>query len=421
VKVVLSRLLSFLILIVFIVGLYALTVATLAIFTEMPDIWLSVIASIAIAASFEPVRIRVQRWTNRLVLGSRASPYEVLSDLSKTLAKAESVEGLLDQTAKRMADGTGADRAAVWLAEGARYRVVGVWPKGTTPDVVDSWQELPGYVTPIESEGTTQGALSVEKRRNDPITPNEEALLDDLAGSAASVLRNLALQAELLTTAEELEASRRRMVEAQDTERRKMERQLDEGAQQLVVSLKVKLNVAARMARADGDDALADMLETMDGEARAAIDQIRLLARGLYPPLLETRGLAPAVRSIADLAAAPVVIETTVEDRFPLETEATVFFCISEAITNAAKHAPGATIHVGISRSGERLDFEVRDEGPGFDRASSKLGSGLQNMADRVEASGGRLVVSSRPGQGTSVKGWVPVAHDSAVLQPALQ
>jgi signal transduction histidine kinase len=405
--------LFFLIMAGLIVSFYALAVAVLKV--------APIFVTVAVALLFEPARVRVQRWVNRILFGSRATPYEVLSDLSKTLARTESIDGLLDATARRMADGTGADQAGVWLAEGDRYRLVGRWPEDARLETPTAWDGLPGHVTPIESEAGRQGALTVERRRNDPITPTEETLLADLAGSAAPVLRNLALQEELMATADELEASRRRMVEAQDSERRKMERQLDEGAQQLVVSLKVKLNVAARMARADGVDELADMLETMDAEARAAIDQIRLLARGLYPPLLETGGLAPAIRSIADQAAAPVMIDATVADRFPLDIEATVFFCISEAITNAAKHAPGATIHVGISSSGERLDFEVRDEGPGFDRATSKLGSGLQNMADRVEASGGRLVVSSRPGQGTSVKGWVPLAHDSAVLQPALQ
>jgi signal transduction histidine kinase len=169
-------------------------------------------------------------------------------------------------------------------------------------------------------------------------------------------------------------------MEIQDLERKRMERQLDEGAQQLVVSLKVKLDVAARLAATEGVEPLAQMLREMAGDAREAIRQIRSLARGLYPALLEAEGLAAAIRSIADLAPVPVEIEANGIDRLPAELEAAVFFCISEAITNSAKHAPGRPVRVRVSSSGDRLHFEVEDQGPGFDPAKARAGSGLRNM-----------------------------------------
>jgi signal transduction histidine kinase len=423
VKLFLSRLLSWVMLAVYIVGVYVVIVGLASMFTTASRWWASVAGAVLIALTFEPVSNRVRRWCNRLVLGDRASPYEVLSDLSQTMARAESVEGLLDQSAERLADGTRADRAAIWVAQGDGFSPVGRWPKDAELARASAWEELPGHITPIDSEAGRLGAMTVERLRSEPITANEDELLGDLAGSTASVLRNLALQSELRATADELEVSRKRMMEAQNLERRRMERQLDEGAQQLVVSLKVKLNVAARLARADGAEPLAEMLETMDAEARAAIDQIRSLAKGLYPPLLEAEGLVAAVRALADKAGAPVVVEVGDLERLPLDLEATVFFCISEAVTNAAKHAQGQTIVVGITRVGERLEFEVEDHGPGFDRASTKLGSGLQNMADRIDAAGGGLQVVSAPGAGTRVLGWVPLEpvgpSELTLLQPA--
>jgi signal transduction histidine kinase len=204
-------------------------------------------------------------------------------------------------------------------------------------------------------------------------------------------------------------------MDVQDHERRRLEQELDQGAQQLVVSLKVKLDVAGRIARKEGADKLADLLEGMGSDARDAVKQIRSLARGLYPPLLQAEGLVTAVRSIAEVSPVPVEVDANEIGRFSPELEATVFFCISEAITNGAKHASGSPLLVRLRESDGILTFEVIDRGPGFDVSTAKSGSGLHNMADRLDGVGGTLEIVSAPGHGTSIRGSVPLTEHELV------
>jgi signal transduction histidine kinase len=421
IDLVINRTVLFVLLAAFITILYATVTVALS---NIGDFGSSIAATAVIALAFEPFRHRAQRWADRVAYGKRANPYEVLSDLTQRLAGAESAYGLLDRTARRLADGTGAERAVVWVAESDSLRPIGWWPENQPPVSPTSWDDLPGHVVPIETASQRLGALTVEKHRGDALTPTEHRLVDDLAGSAASVLTNLALQNSLTDRAEELASSRRRLMEVQNLERRRMERGLDEGAQQLVVSLKVKLNVASRLAHSEGTEPLAQMLDGMSTEAQQAINQIRSLARGLYPALLEAEGLVAAVRSIAEVASVPVDVHADEIGEVPAELEAAVFFCISEAITNATKHGGGKPVRVTITRSEGELQFEVSDEGPGFDQSLVQLGSGLKNMSDRIDAVGGTIAIKSKPGQGTRIQATVPLEVDqelSAVLEPVLQ
>jgi signal transduction histidine kinase len=381
---------------------------------------------IALAAiAFQPVRRWLQRAAHRIVYGRRATPYEVLSELTRTLTSVESTKGVLDRTARRLGEATAAENATVWIVDGDRLHPVGTWPADAEHPRAVGWDRLPGEVTLIGPEGRPLGALTVEKRRGDPVTPTERRLIEDLAGSSASVLHNAALQEELRERAADLAASRRRLMEVQDSERHRMERELDEGAQQLVVSLKVKLNVAARLARADGAEGLADLLDGMDQEARDAITQIRSLARGLYPPLLEAEGLETAVRALVEMSPIPVQLAVDLgEDRLPLELEAAIFFCISEALTNATKYAGEGSVSVVVSRTETAVAFEIADDGPGFESAAAAGGSGLRNMADRLDAIGGALAVEASAGHGTTVRGRVPLTvpvaagHESSTQCP---
>jgi signal transduction histidine kinase len=424
IDLVVNRTVLFVVLAAFITVVNSAVVVAASSLFGTNEVFSFAISVTVLALAFEPVRFRAQRWANRVAYGDRATPYEVLSDLTHRLASSEGSQGLLDRTARLLADGTGSERASVWMADGDGLKLAGRWPSDESEPPRLPWGDLPGHVVAIEAGGERVGALAVEKRRGDSLSANEQLLMRDLAGSSASVLRNLTLQAQLADQAGQIAASRRRLMEVQDLERRRMERELDEGAQQLVVSLKVKLNVAGRLAKAEGADSLAGLLEGMGNDAREAITQIRSLARGLYPPLLEAEGLAAAVRSIADLAAVPVRVEAEDLDRLPPDLQATVFFCISEAITNAAKHAPGRSVQVRLWRSEFGLAFEVADQGPGFDPASTRPGSGLRNMADRIDAAGGSLEVDSAPGRGTVIKGMVPLsgldAGGSDLLEPAL-
>jgi len=409
IDLVINRTVLFVLLAAFITLVYSVTVVGLSALGTGGDLGPSIAATAVVALAFEPVRLRAQRWADKVAYGKRATPYEVLSDLTQRLARTESTRGLFDRTARRLADGTGAERAGVWVAADGGYLLAGRWPEDSWTGSATLLPDLPGTVVAIEAGNDRLGALTVEKRRGDTVTPTEIRLIQDLAGSSAPLLQNLGLQAELEAGAEELAASRRRLVDVQAQERRRLERALDEGAQQLVVSLKVKLNVAARLARAEDAEQLAVMLEGMDQDARQAITQIRSLARGLFPQLLEADGLAAAVRSIAE--SVPVEVEEGGIGRFPAELEATAFFCISEAITNAAKHAPGRVVKVKLEISDGLMTFSVRDEGPGFNLNTVELGSGLRNMADRLDASGGHLQITSVPGHGTTITGTIPT-HD---------
>jgi signal transduction histidine kinase len=251
---------------------------------------------------------------------------------------------------------------------------------------------------------------------------HDQALREHLefVGAAGSValfaLENERLTGSLRSSLRELEGSRTRIVAAADRERRRIERDLHDGAQQRLVALRIKLKLADELVDAEPAHA-HELMREAESEIEEALEEVRSLARGIYPSLLAGQGLAEALRS----AALRVPLSTTVECdglvRYPPEVESAVYFCCLEALQNAVKHARGArSIGVSIKTNGE-LRFEVRDDGEGFDTKSSSAGQGLMNIRDRLAAVGGRLVVHSVPGEGTVVRGTVPV--ESFVAAPA--
>jgi len=221
------------------------------------------------------------------------------------------------------------------------------------------------------------------------------------------VLRNVQLTADLRATIEELRASRRRLVEAQDAERRKIERNLHDGAQQQLIALKIQVGLLEDSA---GDPAAIRQLTPMlkDGLG-AALEDLRDLARGIYPPLLADRGLAAALEAQARKAAVPVEVAADGVGRYPQELEAVAYFCCLEALQNVAKYANASHAVVRLSEGGGRLVFEVEDDGSGFEPGLTRYGTGLQGMADRLDAVRGSLEVRSAPGRGTTVVGRLPV------------
>lgn len=256
------------------------------------------------------------------------------------------------------------------------------------------------------------GEISVSKAPGEQINLGEEKLLTDLASQAGLAMRNLRLTAELKQRLVELQASRQRIVKAQDEERRRMERDIHDGAQQQLVSMSVKLGLVRNLLSRDAQKAGA-LLEELRGEASEAVETLRDLARGLFPEILTEQGLKSALEShIAKMDLSATV--TGEIGRFDLEIEANVYFCIREALQNASKHAPGAQIVVSLAYDDGQLVFSVKDEGPGFVPDQVKTGSGLQNMRDRIEARGGHLEISSVPGRGTGVTGTVPVRQSTA-------
>jgi signal transduction histidine kinase len=222
------------------------------------------------------------------------------------------------------------------------------------------------------------------------------------------VLKNVGLTAELLARLDDLRASRQRLVSAQDQERRKLERNLHDGAQQDLVAIKVKLGLAEMFAAQDPSKAKAMLLE-LAADADDALDTLRDLARGIYPPLLADKGLTAALESQARKATMPVEVVGNGIGRYPQEIEAAVYFCVLEALQNVHKYAEATQATVRLSEVDGELHVEVQDDGQGFDVGSQKQGSGTQNMEDRLDALGGGIEIRSRPGKGTMLKGFIPV------------
>ena len=258
------------------------------------------------------------------------------------------------------------------------------------------------------------GVLVVQERHRVPLTSVEERLFAGLASQAGLVLRGVRLRAELelrleelSTRARELRASRQRVVDAQDAARRRLERDIHDGAQQHLVALAVNLSLAGTLAgrapeRAD------DLLAAQEAAAEETVATLVRLSRGIYPPLLEANGPGAALRAAVEHAGAPVLVDDAGVGRYPPNVEAAAYFCCLEAVQNATKHAGPATIRVTLRGGPGGLGFTVEDDGAGYDPAATPPGAGLANMRDRVESLGGTLTAESRPGRGTRVRAELP-------------
>jgi signal transduction histidine kinase len=380
-----------------------------------PNLVLSIIATGIVAVAFQPVRERLQKVANRVVYGKRATPYEVLSQFSERVAETYAGGEALPRMARVLAEGTGADRADVWLRTGATLRLSASWPERAREEepllVRDqALPEVPGAdrAVAVRHQGELLGALAVTKRAGESLTPIEQKLVDDLAQQAGLVLKNVGLTSELLARLDDLRASRQRLVAAQDQERRKLERNLHDGAQQNLVAIKVKLGLAEMFAAQDPGKAKA-MLVELAAAADEALDTLRDLARGIYPPLLADKGLKAALSAQARKATLHVRVEADGVGRYDQDVEAAVYFCCLEALQNVQKYADATKATIRLSEADGGLRFEVEDDGKGFDPATQKKGSGTQNMEDRLDALGGSVEVRSAPGHGTAVVARLPL------------
>jgi len=385
-----------------------------------PDLGLSILATAIVAIGFQPARERLQRVANRLVYGTRATPYEVLSEFSGRVAESYAAEDVLPRMARVLQEGTGAQSAVVWLRHEQQMRPVATYPQSTDGlgPMLMSGNALPHIpadrAVAVEHQGELLGALSVTKRRGESLTPLEAKLLDDLAHQAGLVIKNVGLTSQLMQRLEELRTSRQRLVQAQDEERRRLERNLHDGAQQHLVALKVKLGLVETLAAKDPAKANA-MLEQLKSDTDDALETLRDLARGIYPPLLADKGLGTALAAHARKATVPVTVEADGIGRYSPDVEATVYFCVLEALQNVQKYAQASHATVRLGEQSGALQFVVEDDGQGFDPSTAKKGAGLTNMADRLDAAGGSLDMVSNPGAGTTVCGTLPVQ----VLVPA--
>ena len=395
-----------------------------------PNLALSILATAIVAVAFQPVRERVQRLANRLVYGKRATPYEVLSQFSHRVAGTYSSEDVLPRMARVLGEGTGASRADVWIRLGDGIAPTASWPPGDAPApprVAITGQQLPtipglSRIVPVRHHGELLGALSINKRPGEALTPIEEKLMTDLAAQAGIALQSVRLSAELQARvteisqqAVELRASRQRIVATQDAERRRLERNIHDGAQQNLVALTVKLRLATTLAKRDPERARLSV-KALEAESGEALETLRTLARGIYPPVLREQGLAAAVRAEAEKMPLPVIVSADHLDRYPPEVEAAVYFVCLEALQNVTKHARASRVEISIRSVAHELSFEVTDDGAGFEVAKDAGGSGLRNMADRIEGMGGRLEIRSTANHGATVRGTVAIRAMEAAL-----
>ena len=260
------------------------------------------------------------------------------------------------------------------------------------------------------------GDLRIAAVIHDVALCDEPAFIDGARAYAVMTLDNHRLGEEAAALLTEVQDSRARIQATADEERRRIERDLHDGAQQRLVALRIKLELAAE--RIDGtDDGSAELIRRLGAELDDALDEVRSLARGIYPSPLADWGLVEGLRSAARHAALPTTVRAAgVRDRYPREIESAAYFCCLEAVQNVAKHAGGATAAVIELVDDGALRFEVRDDGAGFDERAASAGVGLTSMRDRLAAVGGELAIVSAPGKGTRVIGRVPLA---AAAQPS--
>jgi signal transduction histidine kinase len=248
-----------------------------------------------------------------------------------------------------------------------------------------------------------------------PPHPGSGRALDDdpellqAAGAVALLAaENAELDAAWHDALQELRRSRARVVVAGDNERRKLERNLHDGVQQRLVAVGINLGLAGE--RAVADTAIRSELDEIGQSVEEAIDELREVSHGLYPPRLSEHGLVAALESLRPHAIAPLAIHAAGIGRHPTQLESAVYYCCLEAIQNATKHgSPGVQLSVTLREDADELSFEVTDDGPGFDPSDAHLGAGLQNMRDRLGALDGRLSIATTAGQGSVVSGSVPL------------
>jgi signal transduction histidine kinase len=405
---------------------------------------LSMLAAAAAAIGYLPARDGLAGYATRLVYGAREAPDEAVRTFGSRLTRAIPMDELLLQLAESLRKTMALTRAEVYTGKGdvleravsvpdagprsivvaARERPVvaragvsgGAWASVWLPALLDGREHAQVRVAPVSHAGELLGLIVVERPATaDSFSDDDDRVLTDLARQVGLAFHNAQLDAELQTTLDELRGqaqalreSRARIVASGDAERRRLERDLHDGAQQNLVALAVNLRLAKDLL-ADDPAAGVEMLDQMAGEVKRTIQDLRELAHGIYPPLLAGRGLGEALRAAAGRSPLTVAVTSDGIGRYAPDIEAAVYFCCLEALQNAAKHAPGAHVRVRVWEEAGGLLFSVTDDGPGFDAEQAQSGHGFVNMADRLGAIGGSVRWESEPGQGARIRASIPL------------
>jgi signal transduction histidine kinase len=405
---------------------------------------LSMLAAAVAAIGFLPARDRLVASATRLVYGATQAPDETLRTFGSRMTRAIPMDELLLQLAESLHKTmaltsaevyTGAgdvlERAAAVPDTGPRSVVVtereravvaragvsgNAWTAVWLPAILAGRVQVQIRVAPVSHAGDLLGLIIAERpAAADAFSEEDDRVLTELARQVGLAVHNARLDTALQTTldelrkqADELRQSRARVVASGDAERRRVERNLHDGAQQHLVAMAVNLRLA-RDIIAEDPAAAAEMMDELADEVKNTIRELRELAHGIYPPLLADSGLGEALRAAGNRSPLAVSVTADGIGRYTPEIEAAIYFCCLEALQNAAKHAPQARVDVRLWEESGGLLFSVSDDGPGFDSAAARGGQGFVNMADRLGAIGGTVRWESQPGQGAQVLGSIPL------------
>jgi signal transduction histidine kinase len=362
---------------------------------------LSILATVLAGVAFDPLRARLQRVANRLVYGERSSPYEVMAEVSRRLARADSPEAVVAGVAEAAARAVGASRARATMTTSSGEPIVAGWPAEPEGEVVYD------RIVPVTHRDEQIGEVAVAKRPGDPLRPGENRLLEALATQVGTAMQSVRLAeqlrarlSELQHAARELAGSRARLMRAADAERRRLEKQIHDGVESALVDMSEQLSKAERAFGRSRTKAVG-LLEGVAAEANRTQEKLRELARGIFPPLLTDKGVQPALESQVRKMPSQVIVSGSLTDRFDPRAEAAVYFCCIEALRRAGATTTEGTMTIELGRDNGWVRFAVRGSGeiPG--------GEDLQLLMDRVEAVGGSLEVSGTDAR-TEMTGRVP-------------
>jgi signal transduction histidine kinase len=355
------------------------------------NVLLSIIATAIVAVAFQPVHARVQRIANRLVYGKRATPYEVMAGFARQMASTLAFDQVLPQLAEVAARGVNAvaARAVLFLPDGSQRAAV--WP-------ADAGHDTPFVEVAVIYKDEQVGRIEVRKDRGEPLTRSEQALLTDLVAQAGLVLHNARLAAELegklaqlMQQARELQASRQRIITAQEAERRRLGEEIRGGVQRQLEMISGRLAHAESMLDRD-PDAVARQLQELAGLTQTALDSLRELARGIFPPILSDKGLLPALHAQLRKADAVIAVEAPAElesQRFDSGVETALYFTCVEAFRRAK-----ANCAIRLEQEGNALRFWIR---------GLSADGEMQDSRDRIAAAGGWLAT-----KGEDIEGLIP-------------
>ena len=368
----------------------------------------------------------------------------VRTSFASRLARGDPMDELLREVVEALRESLQVDAAEIWIhSSGALRRVASqqprdvrefsiasaeesiaanatvsgsAWAQVWLPALLHDRSDTPLRIAPISVSGELLGLIVVERARGG-FAGQVDVTLEELAREVGAGLKRQRLDAALHASLEqlrrqagELQASRSRIVAATDAERRRIERDLHDGAQQYLVAIAVKARLIQQLAGTDPERASA-LTEELAADVESALEELRTLAHGIYPPLLSVGGLGEALAAACRRSPVQTQLEAHGLARYQPEVEAAVYYCCVEALQNAGRHAGnGITVRVRVWREDGELRFEVSDDGAGFDRDKTGSGAGLTNMSDRLGAVGGFLRIESMPGAGTRVQGGVPLS-----------